>query len=359
MHSLIHRIRRPVRREGADRYLRFTLLSFAASVIVTRLFLALTGYPQVGNSQFHVAHVLWGGLLLFIATLLPLVLANRWVYITGAVLSGAGVGLFIDEVGKFITQNNDYFYPAAAPIIYAFFLLTVLVYLQVRRPPARDARAELYRAFDSLQELLDQDLDAQERAGLEARLRQVASQADHPDLVRLANALLDCLASDALYLAPDVPSFWERWQARLQTFEIRWGDRRRLKTILAVGLGVLGVWAFANLVVLLVIALEPGQIVATLLTTGRVASPRAAILFVVRLALEGSVGLLLLVGTGLLAVGQERRGISIGYFGLLLSLTTINLLVFYFDQFSAVTGSLIQFGMVLGLAYYRRRYLAK
>src|SRR5512143_3428729 len=116
--------RRPVKREGAEKYLLVTLLSFGASVTLTRLFLELTGYPQLGGGELHIAHALWGGLLLYIASLLPLILANRWTYMAGAILAGTGVGLFIDEVGKFITQSNNYFYPLAAPIVYAFFLMS-------------------------------------------------------------------------------------------------------------------------------------------------------------------------------------------------------------------------------------------
>ena len=128
MNHLFSYIRKPVERQDAGRYLLLTLLSFAASVSLTRLFLYLTGYPQIGGGTLHIAHLLWGGLLLFIAALVPLIFANRWVYTSAALLAGAGVGLFIDEVGKFITRTNDYFYPPAAPTIYAFFLLTVLVY---------------------------------------------------------------------------------------------------------------------------------------------------------------------------------------------------------------------------------------
>jgi nucleoside-diphosphate-sugar epimerase len=144
---LFSRIHTLVKREGAEQFLLYSLLSFAASVSLTRLFWEITGYPQLGNSTLHSVHVLWGGLLLFVASLLPLVLTNRWVYPMGGILSGAGVGLFIDEVGKFITQTNDYFYPPAAPIIYAFFLLVVLFYLRVRRPAPQEPRAELYRTI--------------------------------------------------------------------------------------------------------------------------------------------------------------------------------------------------------------------
>src|SRR3989304_7394496 len=197
MKSYFNKIRSLVKREGAARYLRITLICFGVSVIVTRMFLQATGFPQLGGADPHIAHLLFGGLFLFIASLLPLVFANRWVFTTSAVLSGTGVGLFIDEVGKFISSSNDYFLPEAMPIIYAFFLLTLLLYLQVRRSPPEDTRADLYRAFDSFQEVLDYDLETQELSALEKRLKRVQSQDENPSLAALATSLLNYLETDA------------------------------------------------------------------------------------------------------------------------------------------------------------------
>lgn len=226
------RVRKPLKRKNAEQYLLFTLLSFATTVILIRLFLSLSGYPQVGNDTLHIAHAIWGGLLLFIASLLSLLFVNRWVYTIGALFAGAGIGLFIDEVGKFITQNNDYFFPAAAPIIYAVFLLTALLYLQVRRPKPRNARTELYRALDTFEEVLDNDLNAQERRDLDARLRWVTSQSDHPGMSRLASALQEGLASDTLCAAPGSPGFWGRSLRRVQAYAPRWITAGHLKAAL-------------------------------------------------------------------------------------------------------------------------------
>ena len=121
MSEIVSRIWKPVQRMGADRYMRLNILSFAASVSLTRLLLELTGYPQLGNETLHIAHVLYGGVLLYASSILPLLYANRWVYTWSSILSGIGVGLFIDEVGKFITQANDYFFPPALSIIYGLF----------------------------------------------------------------------------------------------------------------------------------------------------------------------------------------------------------------------------------------------
>jgi len=360
MNAYISRIRKPVKREGAERYLLLTLLSFAASVTCTRLFLSLTGYPQLGNSELHIAHVLWGGLLLFVAALLPTVFANRWTYTLAALLGGVGVGLFIDEVGKFITQTNNYFYPAAAPIIYVFFLLTVLIYLQVRRSSARDARTELYRVLDVLAEVLDNDLDTRERADLLARLQPIARQADQSDLAQLANVLIGFLTSPDLHIVPHVPTFWERRLRQAQAFEARWIKRRRLKAALAGALGGLGLLALVKLVSLIVAAFSPAYLehmVNDLVAVGQVESAGGMGWFLARLALEGSVGLLLLVAAVLMIAGREWLGVQFGLLGLLLSLTAVDLLVFYFDQFSTIFMAVVQFGLLMGMLYYRRRYL--
>jgi hypothetical protein len=356
----INPVRKPVKREGAENYLLYTLLSFAASVALTRLFLEITGYPQLGNSELHIAHVLWGGVLLFVASLLPLIFANRWVYVVGALCAGVGVGLFIDEVGKFITQSNDYFYPAAAPIIYAFFLITVLVYFQVRKPPKRDARSELYRALDSIEEVLDHDLDLGEKTKLKARLDFVRQEADHPDLTLLADALLAFIDSEAVYTTPMVPNFWLRWKNWLQDFETRWLPQRRLKIILAGGLLALGVVAFAEIIPYVLAAIGVGRfemVVEDLLGASLVSSEASLLWFLTHLALQAAAGALLLISAILLLLDRELRGVQVGVVSLLLSLTTVNLLVFYFEQFSTIIPATIQFLLLMGIFHYRKRYL--
>lgn len=94
---------------------------FFVAAVVTVLFvrgvLALLGYPQLGGGGLHVAHVLWGGLLMALAFVLLLSFAGPVVRPLGALVGGVGFGLFIDEIGKFVTADNDYFYQPTASLI--------------------------------------------------------------------------------------------------------------------------------------------------------------------------------------------------------------------------------------------------
>jgi hypothetical protein len=362
MNPTVHGVRSPVKREGAERYVLISLVSFAASVICTRTFLAATGYPQLGGGGLHIAHVLWGGLLLFIASLLPLVLANRWAFNASAIISGVGVGLFIDEVGKFITQTNNYFYPPAAPIIYAFFLLTVLFYFQIRRPSRSTPRTELYHILEGMTEVLDHDLDPLEKAVLESRLLSISSENTDPNFQELTRALINYLEKSDLSIAPVKKNFFQRLGDKISYLIQKWVSEKRLHYFLVVACGAMGMYALIEFIALSWAILVPQSSVESVLTPlvvrGALHTAQDAIWFVARTILEGATGIALIISGAMFAIHRdERRGLRIAILSLVISLTVINLLVFYLDQFSAIITTLVQFFILLALTYYRRKYL--
>ena len=356
---MLPHVRTPVRRAGAAHYVLLTVVSFGISVSLTRLYLALTNYPQLGGGEFHIAHMLWGGILLFLAALLPLLLSNRWALTVAALLCGSGVGLFIDEVGKFITSNNNYFHPLAAPIIYAVFLLTVLVYIEVRRPPPIRARDELYRVFDALDEVLDRDLDTHEQAALEARLQRIARRTERPDLVPLATALLALIRQQGVVHSPRPPHWRRRIGQHMSMWETRWIGRRLLKSLLIVGLlGVPILSMFENQIMRLAITTTQQQgFSLAMITAAEISAAGGSGWFLLRLASVGVAGLLMVIGGALLALGYDHPGLASGRLGLILALTMVNLFLFYYNQFLTIGTVLIQSLLVLALVYYDRRFV--
>lgn len=103
------------------------LISAVASILLIRGYLQLTGYPQIGTGGLHIAHMLWGGLFMLIATTSALIFLNREKYWIVAILGGVGFGTFIDELGKFITKDNNYLFEPTVSIIYVIFILIYLI----------------------------------------------------------------------------------------------------------------------------------------------------------------------------------------------------------------------------------------
>ncbi|WP_432969173.1 hypothetical protein [Dactylosporangium sp. CA-233914] len=128
-----------VRAGSAAAYLQAFVLCGISTVLLTRAYLAATGYPKIGGGGLHIAHVLWGGLLMMVALGVALAFLGRAARICGAMLGGVGFGLFVDEVGKFITETTDYFYRPAAGIIYLTFAVLVVMTQWLRGPVERTA----------------------------------------------------------------------------------------------------------------------------------------------------------------------------------------------------------------------------
>jgi hypothetical protein len=103
------------------------LVSAVASILCIRGYLAVAGYPRLGGEILHIAHMLWGGLFMLAAAVLLLVYWNPSMRRFSALLAGIGFGTFIDELGKFITHDADYFYKPAVAMIYVMLVLLFLV----------------------------------------------------------------------------------------------------------------------------------------------------------------------------------------------------------------------------------------
>lgn len=179
----------------------------ALTIAATRAYLVMTGYPQVGGKVYHLAHALWGGLLLTIACLLAIALHDRWVPSVVALAGGAGAGLFVDEVGKFITKKNDYFFPLAASIVYLFLVLLALMTVALSRYSRTSPQAHLHCALEIAAAAADGRLTETRREELREHLDAARRHNPTPDQIRLIDSLaLLTTLSDATVTA--APSRW-------------------------------------------------------------------------------------------------------------------------------------------------------
>lgn len=155
------------------------LVSAATSLLLLRLFLSLSGYPSVGGSKLHIAHMLYGGILMLVANALMLSFLGSRIQRVAAVLGGAGFGIFIDEIGKFLTRDNNYFFRPAIGIIYAIFIMLYLFFSFLSRDEKLSRREYELNALAQFEEVVLRDMDEVEKA----RIRWLLSKADGRSIV--------------------------------------------------------------------------------------------------------------------------------------------------------------------------------
>ncbi len=187
------------------------LVSTVVTILGIRLFLEITNYPQVGGGTLHIAHMLYGGLGMLMAIGILLLMANPIWKPIAALVAGVGFGFFIDELGKFITQDNDYFFQPTIGLIYAVLVILFLIvrgidYFDTTRPGDR-----VIYAIGCVEQLASGHLD---RHGRDNGLRQLEKSGIDTPLTR---SLREILESADISQPKTGPS----WLVRLQTNAIR------------------------------------------------------------------------------------------------------------------------------------------
>lgn len=308
---------------AASSHLAGFLVAAVVTVLITRAALAALGYPQLGGDGLHIAHVLWGGLLMALAFVVLLSFAGPVARPLGALVGGIGFGLFVDEVGKFVTSDNDYFYEPTAALIYLVVVALVLLAEGLHGRRAHHPREYLAGAVDHAVAGVAGGFTPRARAEAHGLLDRAGDEAGAAEV----RALLDAVDDDAAEVPNPI--------AAVSAAVVR--GSRRLVTVrrvpwLAVGLLLVSlVWTVVTgMIAWLGGADVPGFVVVGLLASAGLATGTALY--------------------GILVVRRSRRG---GYLlfrrAILINLLVTQVFVFRIQEWSATAGltvALVALGLV-------------
>ena len=320
------------------------LVSAVASVLLIRFYLEATGYPQIGGGTLHIAHMLWGGLLMMVAVILLLAYLGRAVKLWGALLGGVGFGTFIDEIGKFVTRDNDYFYRPTFALMYVVFVAAYLAMRAIRRRATCTPEEYVVNALHELEEAAMHDLQRDEQA---RAMRYLAA-------VRPPTPLSEGLAS-LIASAPNAPARTPGRIARAGEWLLR--EYQRLAARPAFWRGLV-LFFVAQLVVKLlhVVLLLSGSDAGASLT-GRLTvfgGGAGAYAIAEWLQLGSSLRSAAFVAFGILALRTSREA-ALRHLerSVLVSVFVTQVFMFYHAQLAAVAVLAFNLLVLLGLGYMR------
>ena len=156
----------------AGELLELFLVAAICSVLGIRAFLAAAGYPQLGGDGLHIAHMLWGGAFMLMAFILLFTFLGGALDRLAAILAGVGFGTFIDELGKFVTSDNNYFYEPTIGLIYVIFVVIFLILRTARRTRTVAPGDALANALKQIQGSIAEPLDPRKKEQILALLDQ-------------------------------------------------------------------------------------------------------------------------------------------------------------------------------------------
>ena len=336
---------RPIRSANIGPLQDTFLISAVTMIIVIRLQLWATNYPQLGSGRLHIAHLLWGGLFMLIAIgLLLSFLGRRWRR-PAAVIGGIGFGFFIDELGKFVTSDNDYFFKPTAAMIYIIFILLFFAtrWMQTRR--GFSERENLFNAVDLFAEAARGSLAEHDRA----RVLALLDGAGSGPLVEPLRGLVR--QTEAIPTQPPgrLRLAVERFMARCSRLVERRWFRRTL-------VWAFGLWAALQFLSVLVLVTALG-----LKLGGAEADFRSDALDHVSIANLASIASSTVTAT-LITVGivKLRRGDRLGAYRLLdramlIQIFITQVFIFVESSFGAVSGLLISILLLITIRYMERQ----
>lgn len=99
---------------------------------------------------------------MLIAIIILLSFLSKGALNAASILGGIGFGAFIDELGKFITRDNNYFFQPTVALIYIIFVLLYLISRFLSRRQTVSEKEYLINAIEMIKESAINDFDIEE-----------------------------------------------------------------------------------------------------------------------------------------------------------------------------------------------------
>jgi hypothetical protein len=328
---------RPIRNVDAGDLIEMMLVVAVVTIVIIRVALVLSGYPKLGGGGLHIAHVLYGGLMMIGALIVVFALLNLSARWAAAFVGGVGFGFFIDEVGKFISNDVNYFFEPAFAVMYVTFMLLFFALWLIRRARLRPHDA-LANALSLLREERDGALDAETRREILALLDR--SNPEDPLVPVLRDRVLSMPTIERRNLTP-----YARWRTRLAEWYQRTAEKGWFSTLVLV---VMIIYGLASL----------GTVLSPFTDGEGVDGQNEDFATWFEAGSAGVSGILIIVG---LAVRHRSRVLSYRWFkaAILVSLLITQVFVFYYDAASALVGVIINLLLYVALSYMIAREEAR
>ena len=322
------------------------LVAAVATILVIRTQLWLTNYPQLGGAGLHIAHLLYGGILMLIAIGILETLLGPSARRPAAVIGGVGFGFFIDELGKFITADNNYFFEPAAALIYLIFVGLFMLTRAMQRHRGLSSMERISNALDLVGEAARRNFDRHEKA----RALELLEGADRDDpLVKSIRRLIQSL--DAMPAAE--PSRIARWAAALRRRYFELVERDWFRPL--VGWAFV-VWALLSLATVVELVLSLGlHLGGARHGFQRDSLGHLSFINIASVASGAVSATLVAWGLRLLRAGRRLDAYRMFERALLVSIFVTRVFAFVESQFGAVFGLSIDLLLLVTLRYMTRQ----
>lgn len=308
---------------GFDYFENF-LVSTVLTILGVRFFLQISGYPQIGGGGLHIAHMLWGGLFLLICLLLELLFLDRRIKAFAAVLGGIGFGLFIDEIGKFLTADNNYFFQPSVAIMYVFFVVLFLIMHFMKTHMTISKEEYVSNALDIFRNGLVHGLTDNEEELFKKFLKE---SGDDFTLESLSAATKTKIVD-----RKEAFVFFSRFITRIEDFFKILVSRRTFQVAMVIIVEIQAIFSFflAVFVVLYYSGIFPEHIASRLVLDLDFASTAV----IVSSFIAGALAI-----AGALSFPRSRkRAFTLIKYSLFISIFIVQFFIFWVDQFGALVG---------------------